>query len=273
MAHPDPMIRRIITTAALSLGLLASALHAADQPAPFRAEILPGWRLPSGDHISALRIVLDPGWKTYWRAPGDAGIPPVFDWHKSQGVSGVQVIWPVPHVFDQQGLQSIGYANEVVLPLRIDAESENITLNGRVMLGICKDICIPEELHISATLPSNVTRPDARITAALANVPLSASEAGVGRVTCLLEPSSDGVFITAKVTVPSTGRSEIAVIETGNPYLWVAQPKTERHSGALTAHTEVMHVDAKAFAVQRNEIRITVLGSNRAVDILGCPAP
>ena len=267
------MIRHLITAAVLGFGILGTALQAENTSSPVSAELLPGWRLPSGDHIAALRLVLAPGWKTYWRAPGDAGIPPVFGWQGSRGISGVQVMWPVPHVFDQQGMRSIGYAKEVILPMRIAASSGGMTLAGRVQIGICKDICIPEELTIRADLPANVTRPDPRISAAMADASLSASEAGVGRVTCTLEPSRDGLFVTARVEMPRAGRSEVAVLETGNPFLWVAEAQTERRSGALIARTEVMHVDGKSFALDRDGIRITVLGNRMAVDIRGCPAP
>lgn len=263
----------MITAAVLGFGLLGTALQAAGSSSPIRAELLPGWRLASGDHIAALRLVLSPGWKTYWRAPGDAGIPPVFGWQGSRGVAGVQVMWPVPHVFDQQGMRSIGYAKEVILPLRIAATSGDIALNGRVQIGICKDICIPEELRFRADLSDNNTRPDPRISAAMANVPLTAAEAGVGHVTCELAPSRDGLSITARVDMPRAGGSEVAVVETANPYLWVAEPQTERRAGTLVARTEIMHVDGKAFALKRDGIRITVLGSKMAVDIQGCPAP
>ena len=273
MTHLKEMIRRMITALVLGLGLFGTAAQAANSASPIQAELLPGWRLPSGDHVAGLRLVLAPGWKTYWRAPGDAGIPPVFVWKGSRGVSSVQVIWPVPKVFDQQGMRSIGYAKEVVLPLRIAASGGDISLRGRIQLGICKDICIPEELRLRADLPGNVTRPDARISAAMAEVPLSAIEAGVGRVTCEMQPSRDGLHVTASVEMPRAGRVEVAVVETGNPHLWVAEPQIERRSGALVARTEIMHVDGRAFALDRNGIRITVLGDRMAVDIQGCPAP
>ncbi|SMC65330.1 protein-disulfide reductase DsbD domain-containing protein [Primorskyibacter flagellatus] len=263
----------MITAAVLSFGLLGTALQAASSSSPIRAELLPGWRLASGDHIAALRLVMSPGWKTYWRAPGDAGIPPVFGWQGSQGVSGVQVMWPVPHVFDQQGMQSIGYAKEVILPLRISTTSDDIALNGRVQIGICKDICIPEELRFRADLSAKNARPDPRISAAMANVPLTSAEAGVGRVSCELAPSRDGLTVTARIDMPRAGGTEVAVVETANPYLWVAEAQSERQAGTLVARTEIMHVDGKAFALKRDGIRITVLGSKRAVDIQGCPAP
>ena len=82
------------------------------------AELLPGWR-EDGRHIAAIRLTLAPGWKTYWRAPGDAGIPPVFDWSASGNVRAVAVQYPVPKVFDQGGVRSVGYADSVTFPVFI----------------------------------------------------------------------------------------------------------------------------------------------------------
>ena len=58
------------------------------------ASVLTGWRMENGHHMAALRITLAPGWKTYWRAPGEAGIPPRFDWTGSDNLSAVTVHWP-----------------------------------------------------------------------------------------------------------------------------------------------------------------------------------
>ena len=111
------MTRLLLLLLALAL---RPALAAATPPEDLvRAEILPGWQDGEGRHVAGLRLTMAPGWKTYWRAPGDAGIPPEFDWTGSHGVAGVEVRWPVPQVFDQSGMQSIGYHDEVVLPLEI----------------------------------------------------------------------------------------------------------------------------------------------------------
>ena len=57
-----------------------------------------GWRKESGDHIAALQITLAPGWKTYWRQPGDTGIPPRFDFSGSENLTILDVIYPAPKI-------------------------------------------------------------------------------------------------------------------------------------------------------------------------------
>ena len=70
--------------------------------------------------LGGIAIQLQPGWKTYWRTPGDFGVPPRFDFSKSENVEAVTVLWPAPMKFDDgAGGHSIGYKTQVVLPLRI----------------------------------------------------------------------------------------------------------------------------------------------------------
>ena len=69
--------------------------------------------------MAGVRIALDKGWKTYWRSPGDAGIPPSLNFADSQNVARVTVHWPTPEIFDQNGLRSVGYDDELILPLEI----------------------------------------------------------------------------------------------------------------------------------------------------------
>ena len=107
------------------------------------AQILPGWRLPNGDHMAALHLKLAPGWKTYWRSPGDAGIPPQFDWSGARNMSAIGIYWPAPHVFWQQDMRSVGYKGDVILPLRIRPSQlgKDARLGGIIDIGICKDVC------------------------------------------------------------------------------------------------------------------------------------
>src|SRR5947208_2924164 len=68
---------------------------------------------------AGIEIRLDPGWKTYWRYPGDSGVPPRFSFARSENVERVDVLWPAPHGFTDEGGRSIGYKEDVIFPLRI----------------------------------------------------------------------------------------------------------------------------------------------------------
>ncbi|MEP1610870.1 MAG: protein-disulfide reductase DsbD domain-containing protein [Roseobacter sp.] len=235
-------------------------------------EVLSGWNRADGKRVAALRLTLDPGWKTYWRAPGDAGIPPRFDWSGSENLDSVEVVWPTPSVFDQSGLRSVGYENVVVIPLNIQPTREGATvhLKADMELGICSDICIPYELSFDAELSDQNTSPTPVIVAALAQQPYSASESGVRAVECAISPTSDGLQIEARVTMPSAGAPEYVVIEPGPGEIWVSEAKTKRHGSDLVATSEMVNINGGPIALDRSTIRITVLGSDHAVDIRGC---
>lgn len=267
------MFRRLTLCATLMAA--PAALVAQDLSDIVSADLLPGWRSADGTHMAGLEIRLAPGWKTYWRAPGDAGIPPQFDWRASRNLSGVEVSWPVPERVDQAGMITIGYSGTLVLPLRLTPKrsGSDISLTGEVNLGVCQDVCIPVDLKVSTVLPSAATSRDPRIAAALADRPDTQTEAGVTGVSCTIAPGQDGALkLTAEMRLPHTGSHEMAVIETDNPQVWVAPAQTTRTGNSLVAETELMHVEGHAFALNRKGIRITVLGGAQMVDIKGCPA-
>ncbi len=236
-------------------------------------EVLDGGKSSNGTYQGALRLTLKDGWKTYWRAPGDAGIPPQFDWSRSGNVGHVEIIWPAPGVFDQNGLQSIGYEDQLVLPVKITPKNaaKPVRLRGQMDLGVCKDVCVPGRLDFDHTLNAQAGRNPA-IAAALAQRPYSAREAGVAAAACHLKPTSDGMQIEAHIRMPSAGGSEVAVIEPGNPTLWASQAETSRQGDTLIARSEVISASGSPFALDRSEVRITVLGASHAVDIVGCSA-
>ncbi|MCB1362955.1 MAG: hypothetical protein KDK02_02475 [Rhodobacteraceae bacterium] len=265
------MIRRLAASALISAAMAAPALAGGGMESPARMEILDGGMTARGTYMAALHLTLSDGWKTYWRAPGDAGIPPRLDWRGSRNLGDVAITWPAPEVFDQNGMRSIGYAHELVLPVEITPERAGrpVRLRGEIDLGLCKDVCIPETLTFDHRLDETAGRHPA-IAAAMAQRPHSAAEAGVESATCRLSPSAGGMRIEARIAMPSAGGHEYAVIEPGDPRLWASQMQTDRIGATLVATGELVHADGDAFALDRSRIRITVLGRDRAVDIQGC---
>ena len=204
--------------------------------------IIAGWTQADGTRMAALELTLAPGWKTYWRSPGDAGIPPEFSWHGAGNLRDVHVHWPAPMVFWQSGMRSVGYQDRVVLPLSIVPRNagRDMRLKGRVDLGICSDICVPASIEIDAALPEATQSRDPAIVAALAALPLSAREAGVTRTSCRLTPTGSGMKIEAQVTMPHAGGTEAAVIEPPTPEIWVSEAMAERRGDNLTVSAEMV---------------------------------
>ena len=238
-----------------------------------RIEVLPGWTTAQGTQMAAIRLTLAPGWKTYWRAPGEGGIPPAFGWTGSQNVAGTAFHWPTPEVIDQNGLRSFGYHDQVTIPIEVTPTVNGAAthLQGEVEIGVCLDICVPVRLNFAADLVPQTHR-DVAIVTALVDNPVPGAEAGLTGVTCAVEPSDTGLWVTATMDLPATGGDEVVVIEAGDPLVWVSQTNVSRSGGQLTARAEMVHVTGQSFALNRAAVRITVLGADRAVDIQGCSA-
>ena len=255
--------------------LLFSALlatTAAAQTDIAQISLLPGWR-DGNRHVAALRIEMDPGWKTYWRTPGDAGIPPYFDWTGSGNLNSVRIFWPVPTVFDQNGLTTVGYKDAVVIPVELTARDAGkpIRVNLAANIGVCEDICVPYNAVVTGDLSAAVdVRQDARIRAALINRPLSQKEAGVGAVRCKISATDDGVRLTADIAMPQAGANEYAIVELADPTMWVSQSRTIRSGGQLQTTVDIVPPRGAAVAVNRSAVRFTILSAADAVDIRGC---
>ena len=264
---------RKIVSFLLALMALALPAQAGGLDKLVRIEVLDGGPTARGTHMAALRLTLSDGWKTYWRAPGEAGIPPSFDWRGSRNLRDVAITWPAPEVFRTNGTRTIGYKRQLVLPVEVTPQHANrpVRLRGRIEFGLCSDVCIPGELDFDRELDPKAAR-DPAIAAALAQRPYSAAEAGVRAATCRLSPGADGLRIEARITMPEAGGEEIAVIEPGAPGIWAAGTETRRQGDTLIAATDLLSETGGAFALNRSDIRITVLGARHAVDIRGCDA-
>jgi len=238
---------------------------------PVTARVISGWDLPDGRHVAGLELVLEPGWKTYWRSPGDAGIPPTFNWSRARNVADIEVQWPTPEIHMQNGMRSIGYDGRVVIPLTIQPRRDGaVRLRGRMDLGVCSDVCMPHSLDIDGMLSPGETTPVPAIASALAALPYSADEAGVTSATCRVSPTDKGLRIEARIALPSTGRGEIAVIEPNVADVWTSEAKVKRSGPWLIAASDLVHHRGAPFALDRSAVTITVLGGSYAVEINGC---
>jgi suppressor for copper-sensitivity B len=110
---------------------------------------------------AGLEFALQPGWKTYWRSPGDAGFPVTVDWAGSRNVAAAQMAWPAPHRFSLFGLETFGYKDQVVFPIAVRPETagQPVVLNAKVNYLVCAEICIPHDAQLRLELPSGPAAP------------------------------------------------------------------------------------------------------------------
>ena len=107
----------------------------------------------------ALEIMLEPGWKTYWREPGDAGVPPRLSLDGSANAADVTLHFPAPRRFSDEWSTWAGYGSSMAIALEFRPLDPGVpvTLKSTAFLGICEDICIPVEM--SFMLETNPSRP------------------------------------------------------------------------------------------------------------------
>lgn len=268
-----PGLPQTLLAAFVACAPLAAAAEALTQDKVLSASLRPGWQTEAGNRMTALQLDLAPHWKTYWRSPGDAGIPPEFDWSGSENLRAVHIHWPVPQVFDLNGMQTIGYLDELVLPIEIEPKDPALPVKvvARVDLGVCNKICMPAAVTLSATL-SGAGAKDAAITAALDNRPATAGEAGLAAIDCKVEPTADGLRITARIDMPAKGGPETVVFEPGHPGIWSTEAESRRDGDRLVAVSELGASSGQPFALDRSALTLTVLSPGRGVEITGCPA-
>jgi DsbC/DsbD-like thiol-disulfide interchange protein len=235
-----------------------------------RLEVLTGWRTAEGRHIAALRLTLASGWKTYWRAPGPAGLAPILDFSNSTGITAAEPRWPVPDLFEFNEMRSIGYHDAVTIPLDLSLDGRPARLAGVIDIGVCDTICVPVSFDFSADLP-DVSDRDPVIVAALVDQPMTGKEAGAQAV-CAVAPGADNLGLTVQLALTPLGPDEVVVIESGDPGLWISEAVSTRDGETLVATAEVLARDGGPPAIDRSRLRITVLGEGRAVEFQGCQA-
>jgi DsbC/DsbD-like thiol-disulfide interchange protein len=135
---------------------------------------------PSGKDATTTTIVragvevkLKPGWHTYWRYPGDAGVPPRFDFAGSQNVKSVDVLWPAPRPIAEQGLIAIGYASDVIWPLAVVPQdrAKPVTLRLKLDYAVCEKLCVPAQGKAELVLAGGRSSRATAIAEAEARVP------------------------------------------------------------------------------------------------------
>lgn len=168
--HIGAMLRR---PAIAILFLLFAAGAAAAAPKPYRVSLVGDAFDGKAWHTGVL-VELDPGWKTYWRMPGEAGIPPEFTWTPS-APARVEVAYPVPARHADKSGEAVGYEREVLFPVTVTPEAAGaVDLDLDMFFAVCNDICIPAEAKASIALGTAENDPlgSARVEIASQAVPV-----------------------------------------------------------------------------------------------------
>ena len=268
-------------------GLLALWLALAVSPAAAQAivstgesfaeaRLLAGRAEPGGARMAGLAIQLEPGWKTYWRSPGPAGVPPVFDWSRSENLASAEVLWPRPEVIESFGLESLGYAEGVIFPVRLVPEdpARPMEVALDLAIGVCRDLCVLEETTVTARLAPDAPEEGAVLVAAAeAAVPRPGPEVGLSAARCGIHGAGASRSFEAMLDFDRPLEGPRVVVE-GPELAWFNHVRTEPApgTGRIRVEAEVALEDGRAW-LGRSDIRMTVLARDFAADIRGCAAP
>jgi DsbC/DsbD-like thiol-disulfide interchange protein len=217
----------VIAIAALSLPALAqegatSSWSKADHAS---LRLIAGPTTPSGKQRVGVEIVLAPGYKTYWRNPGDFGVPPVFDWSGSTNVGGLDVRWPVPERFADNAGHSIGYVGEVVIPISVQPldPAQPVMLNLKLDYAVCDKMCIRVKGETRLWLEPGVTTVTSpRLEQFEARVPVPAKLGQSKEQLSIAEAAIDDAGARPElgfvIRMPSEGKIEDVFVE--GPGMW-----------------------------------------------------
>jgi DsbC/DsbD-like thiol-disulfide interchange protein len=222
--------------ATLIMSSLCTEAHAQDA-SPWQRDGHSAVRLLAGSRSGAvllggIAIQLQPGWKTYWRTPGDSGVPPRFDFSKSENVEAVTILWPAPTKFDDgAGGHSLGYHDQVVLPLRIVAKNADkpVTLRAAINYAVCEKLCIPVEADAELPFTSVASTEDSALFAALDTVPKPANVGDPNPLTIRdVEREGKSTVLVDVAAPPGTGEINLFV-EGPTPDWSLPVPKLLEH--------------------------------------------
>ena len=223
-----------------------------------------------------LQFELAPGWKTYWRSPGDAGIPVSLDWSGSTNLAGADIAWPVPRRFTLFGLDTFGYEDEVVFPIaaRPADPAKPLTLRLKVDYLVCEKICIPQSADLALDLPASAPAPSdfaQLIDRYKSQVP------GDGHGLSLVSTHAEGGEANPRLVVSVLSALPLVAPDLfveGPAGLYFPAPKVALERGGLGARFTIdVERDAKGPALAGTPLLLTVADGTRGLEAKAVPAP
>ena len=238
-------MRALILALLLPFAAIAASGPAVEGPtATFRLLSAEDGVAPDAGTVSAgVEVSLKPGWKTYWRSPGEVGLPPEIDWSGSENVRKAELLFPAPERFEAFDIQNYGYSDRVLFPVRVTLREAGrpARLRAEANLLVCADVCVPETATLILDLPAGSgVDPDAaaELAAAVARIPGDAAAVGVTPVGASLDESALTIALRSETPLRAPelfpeagltafGRPEL-VHSDGGRTLWARVPVTSR---------------------------------------------
>lgn len=229
------------------------------------------------DLMLGLQFELKPGWKIYWRTPGDAGYPPKIDWQGSDNLADADFRWPLPTRFEVLGLQSIGYKDAVTLPLfaRLAESGRPLRLRATVDYLTCSEICVPQQAALSLDLPAGPALPSPHaheLGKALAAVPGDGAGGGLAVERVETFGEGDAAVLRIVATAEPPLRAPELFVEGPEPLQFEA-PRVKLEQGGRRAILEARVVPTTGEgSLAGKPLVLTLADGERAMESAATPA-
>ena len=220
---------------------------------------------------AGVEIRLMRGWHTYWRYPGDAGVPPQFSFEGSRNVKHVDVLWPAPERTVDGGGTSIGYSVGVIFPLRVVPQEAGkpVTLRLRLQYAICEKLCIPAEARSELTLGSGRASQDAALMVAEGRVPKRANLGDSGDLAVRSLRRERGAGSKERVVIDVAGPSGVDLFVEGPNQQWALPVPTPVAGAPPGQQRFVFDLDGAPTgeSYQGALLTLTVVAPGRSIEV------
>jgi DsbC/DsbD-like thiol-disulfide interchange protein len=271
-------IHRPMCAALAACGIIAisSVMARAADESPWSEDVRSSVRLIAGANKNGdaqlragIEIKMHPGWKTYWRYPGDSGVPPHFDFSGSENLKDVKVLYPAPHLFTDETGQSLGYKEKVIIPLAISPQQPGkpVGLRLKIDYAVCEKLCVPAEGRAELVLGFGESSHVSELAAAEGRVPMQVTAAQAGltarRVNSGLKP-----LVTVDLGVPTNQTVELFV-EGPTPQwaLPIPKPVQAEPAGRAQFSFELDGLPPGVDPKGQLDLTFTVVTGERAIEV------
>jgi DsbC/DsbD-like thiol-disulfide interchange protein len=255
--------------------LTAPAAQAADESA-WNEDVRSAIRLIAGSNKAGdttlragIEVKLRPGWKTYWRYPGDSGVPPQFDFSGSENLKKADVLYPAPHLFTDETGQSLGYKDTVIFPIVMSPQQAGkpIRLRVKVDYAVCEKLCVPVEGRAELTLKPGASKHDPALTVAEAHVPKHVTAAQLGLTA---KRTTGGAKPTVTVDLGAPAGKPVELFVEGPTPQWalpIPKPAQSAPPGRAQFSFELDGLPPGVDPKSPTDLIFTVVTGDRAVEV------
>ncbi|HEY6861460.1 MAG TPA: protein-disulfide reductase DsbD domain-containing protein [Pseudolabrys sp.] len=262
--------------AACGIVTISSVMAGAADESPWSEDVRSSVRLIAGANKNGdaqlragIEIKMQTGWKTYWRYPGDSGVPPHFDFSDSENLKDVKVLYPAPHLFTDETGQSLGYKEKVIIPLTVSPQQPGkpVRLRLKIDYAVCEKLCVPAEGRAELVLGVDESSHNLELAAAESRVPKQVTAAQAG-LTARRANSGPKPLVTVDLGVPANQTVELFV-EGPTPQwaLPIPKPVQAEPAGRAQFSFELDGLPPGVDPKGQLELTFTVVTRERAIEV------